>query len=117
MNNKNNIMSIISKKISIDNRNKTITKPFVLEHKTIVVFNSQYSTYENEVRFIDCIFEENVVLGDELKDEAFSVLETDLIFKNCIFQKKVILDGIRCKGHIVFDNCKFEDVCASEIMY
>lgn len=113
MNNKNNIMSIISKKISIDNRNKTITKPFVLEHKTIVVFNSQYSTYENEVRFIDCIFEENVVLGDELKDEAFSVLETDLIFKNCIFQKKVILDGIRCKGHIVFDNCKFEDVCAS----
>lgn len=111
MNNKNNIMSIISKKISIDNRNKTITKPFVLEHKTIVVFNSQYSIYENEVRFSNCIFENDLILGSEIDDEAFSILESDLIFKNCVFKKKVILDGVQCKGHLVFNNCSFELQC------
>lgn len=111
MNNKNNIMSIISKKISIDNRNKIITKPFVFENKTFEKFNSQYSVYENEVRFTDCTFDEEVVLGCELKDEAFSTFKTDLIFKNCIFKKKINLDGIQCKGHVIFDNCIFELSC------
>lgn len=97
--------------ISIDNRNHTISKPFILKNKTIEKFNSQYSIYENEVRFIDCVFENDFVLGNELNDEAYSILKTDLIFKNCIFNSKVYLDGIFCNGHIVFDNCSFNDKC------
>lgn len=108
MNNKNNIMSIISKKISIDNRNKIITKPFVFENKTFEKFNSQYSIYKNEIRFIDCIFQENVVWGTESTDEAHSIIESDLIFKNCIFKQGIYLDGVQCNGHIIFDHCSFD---------
>lgn len=94
---------------NIDNRNKTIEKPYVYKNKTFEKFLCQYSVFENEVRFENCIFLEEVVLGDESKDQAYCVIKSDLIFDGCTFKKKVKLDGLQCAGHVVIKgNCKFE---------
>ena len=64
----------MAKIANIDNRNKTIEKPYVYKNKTFEKFLCQYSVFENEVRFENCIFLEEVVLGDESKDQAYSGL-------------------------------------------
>lgn len=99
----------MAKKTNIDNRNKIIDKPFVRKDKTFGKFNCQYAVFEHEVRFMKCVFEEDVVFGNEFDDEAFCVIKADLIFDGCIFKKKVKLDGLQCAGHVVVKgNCIFE---------
>ena len=99
----------MAKITDIDNRNKTIETPFVYKNKTFGKFFCQYSVFENEVRFENCIFNEDVVFGDESIDEAFCIVKSDLIFDKCTFLKRVKLDGIQCYGHVIFkNNCAFE---------
>ena len=93
---------------NIDNRNKTIEKPYVYKNKTYEKFLCQYSVFENEVRFENCTFNEDVVFGDEFNDDAFWIIKSDLIFDGCTFLKKVKLDGLQCAGHVVFKDCTFE---------
>lgn len=102
-------ITTMSKVINIDRKNKTIEKPFVYKDKSFGKFSCQYAIFENEVRFVKCIFEEDVVFGDEFNDEAFCTIKSDLIFDGCTFKKKVKLDGLQCAGHVVVKgNCKFE---------
>jgi hypothetical protein len=96
------------KNLTIDNRHKTIVEPYIRVNMTFEDVLCQYSTFENEVRFKNCVFTEDVIWGDEFKDEAFSNIKADLIFDNCIFKKKALFDGIHCKGHVIFKHCKFE---------
>ncbi len=99
----------MAKITNFDNRNKTIETPFVYKNKTFGKFFCQYSVFENEVRFENCIFIEEVILGDESSDQAYCVIKSDLIFDGCTFKKKVKLDGLQCAGHVVVKgNCKFE---------
>ncbi len=64
--------------------------------------------FENEVRFENCIFEEDVLFGDENTDQAFCTIKSDLVFDGCTFRKKVKLDGLQCSGHVVVKRCVFE---------
>lgn len=120
----------MEKRIKLDYRNKTITEPCVYKPNSYeqspcpisekkscaytgkIIFGEvlcQYATFENEVRFEKCIFEEDVVFGDEFNDEAFCTIKADLIFDGCIFKKKVKLDGLQCAGHVIFKGgCDFE---------
>ena len=98
----------MAKIATINNRNKTIEKPYVYINKTYEDFLCQYSVFENEVRFEKCTFEKDVVFGDENNDEAFCTIKTDLVFDGCIFLNKVKLDGLQCYGHVVFKDCTFE---------
>lgn len=99
----------MAKITNINNRNKTIEKPYVYKNKTFGSFSCQYASFENEVRFENCIFNEDVVFGDESTDEAFCIIKTDLIFDGCVFLNKVKLDGLQCFGHVIFKgNCVFK---------
>ena len=104
----------MSNKIKIDYRNRTIVDPCVFKGAPTekLYFEDvfcQYAVFENEVRFENCVFEEDVVFGDESIDEAFCVVKSDLIFDSCTFLKRVKLDGIQCYGHVIFkNNCSFE---------
>lgn len=95
--------------IKIDYKNKIIEKAFIHKNKTFGTFLSQYAVFENEVRFENCTFNEDVIFGDEFCDSAFCRINSDLIFDGCTFLKKVKLDGLQCAGHVVFKGqCKFE---------
>lgn len=98
----------MAKITNIDNRSKTIEKPYVYSNKTYGIFLCQYSVFENEVRFEKCTFEKDVVFGDENNDEAFCTIKADLVFDGCIFLNKVKLDGLQCYGHVIFKDCIFE---------
>ena len=99
----------MAKIINVNNRNKTIEKPYFQEGKTFGEFLCQYSVFENEVRFESCIFTNDVIFGDESNDQAFCVVKSDLVFNHCTFHKQVKLDGLQCAGHVIFKGgCTFE---------
>ena len=92
----------------LDFRNKTIRKQCYFENETFANVNCQYAVFSNEVRFVNCTFNENIVFGDEFNNEAYCVIKSDLVFDNCVFNKQVKLEGLQCSGHVVFKNgCVF----------
>lgn len=77
----------------------------------------QYSVLRRHVKFENCIFEDDVVWGDESCSETCSQANQDIFFINCIFKKKVLMDGIDCRGGIYFKKCKFEYQSGNSIDY
>lgn len=92
---------------NIDTRHQTISHPYIQKCITFNSVHCQYTDFEQEVCFVKCVFEGDVLFGDETIDKAYSVVNSDLIFDKCIFKKKVKLDGLQCAGHVVFKRCTF----------
>lgn len=92
---------------SLNFRNKKVGNSLIYRNRKFEFVNCQYADFGENILFENCIFDETVVFGSELSNQAFCSIHKDLIFNNCIFKKQVLLDGVVCNAHIIFKNCKF----------
>ena len=95
------------KLFSLNLRNKKVRHSQIYRNKNFGFVNCQYADFCENILFENCIFDETVIFGSELSNQAFCSIHKDLIFNNCIFKKQVLLDGVVCNAHIIFKNCKF----------
>lgn len=95
------------KQIHLNWNNKKIRTPQVYRKKHFGTVNCQYADFFENVLFENCIFEESLVFGSEVSNQAFCSIHKDIIFTNCVFRKQVLLDGVISNAHIIFNGCQF----------